>query len=52
MTAVLALPDADPAHLAAELGSLPAGMDWAQLLVPFRLKDFLHPVDEDNGDSG
>jgi hypothetical protein len=45
MTAVLAMPEAaDPTHLAAELGPLPAGMDWPHLLIPFRLNDFLHPA--------
>ncbi|MDQ8707584.1 hypothetical protein RCO28_34700 [Streptomyces sp. LHD-70] len=51
MTAVLALPTTDTAHLTAELGPLPAGMHWAQLLIPFRLKDFLYPTDYEDGES-
>ncbi|MFI6689208.1 hypothetical protein [Streptomyces sp. NPDC050485] len=51
MTAVLAMPEANPVHLTAELGPLPTGMEWSHLLIPFRLNDFLRPADDESDGS-
>ncbi|MFD9823660.1 hypothetical protein [Streptomyces violascens] len=51
MTAVpTRLKATDPTRLIAELGLLPADMDWTHLLTPIRLHDLLLPAEDDAGD--